>query len=146
MCLLYYTIRKSFQCSTPLVLEKLKRVLYIAVVGYQSNSMGLALLSWSYSAIKWIGNLPMNIQHSIKNIFSYLYNHVALSPSPDTCTLIYFMLFSASTLGELIGKIALRHEPTHQLNQTQRLNDRASPAHSRWWPSFISAIPPVSWQ
>lgn len=136
-----------FLCNTPLILEELKAVLYIAVVGYQSNYRSLVQLSWSYTAIKWIGNLLMNIQCSIKNIFSYPYNQAALSPSPDTCAIIHFMLFSSSALGELIGKIALRCEPTHQLNQTQGLNHGASPAHSQWWSSFIpSVISLVSWK
>lgn len=136
-----------FLCNTPLILEELKTVLYIAVVGYQSNSTSLVQLLWCYTAIKRTGNLLMNIQCSIKNIFSYPYNQAALSPSPDTCTLIHFMLFSSSASGELIGKIALRHEPKHQLNQTRGLNHGASPAHSQWWSSFIpSVIPPVSWK
>lgn len=149
ICLLYYTICRVgvFLCNTPLALEELKTVLYIAVVGYQSNSTSLVQLLWSYTAIKWIGNLLMHIQRSIKNTFLYLYNQAALSPSPDTCTLIHFMLFSASALGELIGKIALRREATHELNQTWGLNHGAPPAHSQWWSSFIpSVIPPVSWK
>lgn len=148
ICLLYYTIcGVFFLCNTPLILEELKTVLYIAVVGYQSNSTSLVQLLWCYTAIKRTGNLLMNIQCSIKNIFSYPYNQAALSPSPDTCTLIHFMLFSSSALGELIGKIALRREPKHQLNQTRGWNHGASPAHSQWWSSFIpSVIPPVRWK
>lgn len=41
-----------FLCNTPLILEELKAVLYIAVVGYQSNYRSLVQLSWSYTAIK----------------------------------------------------------------------------------------------
>lgn len=148
ICLLYYTIcRVRGVFYVALILEELKTVLCITVVEYQSNSTSLVQLLWSYTAIKWTGNLLMIIQHSIKNIFSYPYNQAALSPSPDTCILIYFMLLISSTLGELIGKISLRHEWTHQLNQTRGLNHRSSPAHSQWGFSFIpSVVPPVSWK
>lgn len=59
----------GFICNTPLILEELTTVLYIAVGGCQSNPACLVQLLCSYTALKWIGNLLMNIQHSIKNIF-----------------------------------------------------------------------------
>lgn len=109
----------GFIYNTPPILEELTIVLYIAVGGYQSNPVHLVQLLCHYTALKWTGDLPMNLQNSIKNIFSYLYNQAELSPSPGTCPLIHFTLFSSSALEELIEKIALRCEPAHQFNQMQ---------------------------